>query len=95
MGCIDQRGAGVGSGGAGDAVCMVERRIGKPSRRGDRAAPVDPKGRVFKVLGRRLPPLAMQPGQYGASPRDAILAHGLAQGLENTVQPVIMSRTGS
>ena len=82
MDCIDQRGASVRSGGAGDAL-----RIGKPSRRGNRVSLVDPKGRVFKAPGRRLPPLAMRK----ASPRDAILA----QGLENAVQPVIITRTSS
>ena len=82
MGCIDQRGASVRSGGAGDAL-----RIVKPSRRGNRASLVDPKGRVFKALGHRLPPLAMRK----ASPRDAILA----QDLENTVQSVMITRTGS
>jgi hypothetical protein len=61
--------------------------IAEPSRRGNRASLVDPKGRVFKALGRRLPPLAMRK----ASPRDVILA----QNLENAVQPVIISRTGS
>ena len=88
--CIDQRGGCVRSGCAGDVGSIV-----KHSRRGTRASLVDPKGRVFKGLarglGRRLPPLAMQPGQYGASPHGAILA----QDLENTVQPVIISRTGS
>ena len=82
MGCIDQRDASVRSGGAGDAL-----RIGKPSRRGNRVSLVDPQGRVFKALGRRLPPLAMRK----ASPHDAILA----QGLENAVQPVIITQTGS
>ena len=61
--------------------------IGKPSRRGDRVCLADPEGRVFKALGRRLAPLAMRT----ASRRGAILA----QGLENTVPPVINTRTGS
>jgi hypothetical protein len=61
--------------------------IDKPSRRGNRASWVDPKGRVFKALGRCLPPLAMLP----ASRRSAILA----QDVENAVQPVFISRTGS
>ena len=82
MGCIGQTGARVRSGGAGDAV-----RIGKPSRRGNRACLADPEGRVFKALGRRLAPLAMRP----ASRRGTILA----QGLENAVPPVINTRTGS
>ncbi len=87
MGCIDQRDTSVRSGGAGDAL-----RIGEASRRGNRVSLVDPKGRVFKALGRRLPPLAMRPNTHpGASPRDAILA----QGLENAVQPVIITREGS
>ncbi len=47
----------------------------------------DPTGRVFKALGHRLAPLAMRP----ASRRGTILA----QGLENAVQPVINTRTGS
>ncbi len=82
MGCIDQTDASVRSGGAGDAKC-----IGKPSRRGTRVSVADPKGRVFKALGRRLAPLAMPL----ASRRDPILA----QGLENAVQPVINTPTGS
>ncbi len=87
MGCIDQRDASVRSGGAGDAPGCILGRIGKPSRRGNRVCLVDPKGRVFKALGRRLPPLAMRK----ASPHSAILA----QNLENAVQPVIITRTGS
>ncbi len=55
-------------------------RIGKPSRRGTRVCLADPEGRVFKTLGRR-----------PASRRGTILA----QGLENAVQPVINTRTGS
>ena len=81
-GCIDQGGASVRSGCAGDAVC-----IGKRPRRGNRVSLVDPKGRDFKALGRRLPPLAMRP----ASPRDAILA----QGLEIAVQTISITRAGS
>ena len=52
-----------------------------------RASLVDPQGRVFKGLGRRLAPLAM----HSASPRDTILA----QALENAVRTVSMTRTGS
>ncbi len=55
MGCIDQRDASVGGGGAGDAPECVLGRIGKASR------------------------------------RDAILA----QGLENAVQPMSITRKGS
>ncbi len=44
-------------------------------------------GRVFEAPGRRLPLLAMRQ----ASRRGAILA----QGLENAVQPVTITRTGS
>ena len=54
MDCIDQTNASVRSGCVGDAVC-----IGKRARRGDRVCLVDPEGRVFKALGRRLAPLAM------------------------------------
>ncbi len=82
MGCIDQRAASVRSEGAGAAL-----RIGKPLRRDNQVSLVDPKCRVFKALGRRLPPLAMRK----ASRRDDILA----QGLENTVQPMDSSQTGS
>jgi len=46
------------------------QRIGKRLRRRIRAPLVDPKGRVFKGLGRRPAPLAMHP----ASPRGTILA---------------------
>ena len=93
MDCIGQTDASVRSGGAGDpgsAGGFAEAsagRIGKPSRRGNRVCLADPAGRVFKALGRRLAPLAMRP----ASPRGAILA----QDLENAVQPVINTRTGS
>ncbi len=62
-------------------------RIVEPPRRGNRVSLVDPEGRVFKALGRRLTPLAMDL----ASRRDAILA----QDLENAVQPVDSSQTGS
>jgi len=91
MGCIDPGGASVRSGRAGDAYASLAL-----SRRGNRATWVDPKsrvfrvgpeGRMFKVLGRRLPPLAMRK----ASRRSAILA----QDLENAVQPMFISRTGS
>ena len=79
---IDQGGAGVRSGRAGDALRIVKR-----TRRRTRVSLVDPKGRVFKGLGRRPTPLAMPP----ASPRDAILA----QALENTVMTISITRTGS
>ncbi len=82
MGSIDQGGAGVRSGRAGDA----ERIVKRPRRRTG-ASLVDPQGRVFKGLGRRLAPLAMRP----ASPRDAILA----QSLDNAVLPISIARTGS
>ncbi len=82
MGCIGQTDARVRSGGAGDAG-----PIGKPSRRGNRAYPADPQGRVFKALGRRPAPLAMRE----ALRRGTVLA----QGLENPVQPVTNARTGS
>ncbi len=68
MGSIDQGGAGVRSGRAGDAGCIVKRL-----RRRARASLVDPQHRVFKGLGRRLAPLAMR----RTSPRDAILAEPL------------------
>ena len=80
--CIDQRSARVRRGCAGDAGGIV-----KHPRRGARASPVDPKGRVLKALGRRPAPLAMPP----ASPRDA----ALAQDLKNTVQTVSITRAGS
>ncbi len=79
---IDQGGAGVRSGRAGDTL-----RIGKRSRRRTRASVVDPQGRVFKGLGRRPVPLAMPP----ASPRGGILA----QALENAVLTVSIPRTDS
>ena len=82
MGCIDQGDASVRSGGAGDALRIVE-----PPRRGNRVSLVDPEGPVFKVLGRRLAPLAMRK----ASRRNAILA----QDLENAVQPMSNSQAGS
>ena len=82
MGSIDQGGAGVMSGRVGDTG-----RIAKRPRRRTGASLVDPLGRVFKGLGRRLAPLAMRP----ASPRDAILA----QALENAVLPISITRTGS
>ena len=82
MGCIDPGGTSVRSGGAGDALASLAL-----SRRGNRASWVDPQGRVFKALGRRLPPLAMLP----ASRRSAILA----QDLDNAVQPVFISQTDS
>ena len=81
MGCIDPGGASAGSGGASDAWASLAL-----SRRGNRASWVDPKGLVFKALGRRLPPLAMLP----ASRRGVILV----QYLENAVQPMFIPRTG-
>ena len=82
MSCIDQGGASVRSGWAGDAL----RRIKRP-RRGDRLALIDPKGHLFKALGRRLTPFAMRQ----ASRRDAILA----QDLESMVQITTISWTDS
>ena len=81
-GCIDQGKASVRSGCAGDALRIVKR-----PRRGNRLALIDPKGHLFKALGRRPAPLAMN----AASRRDAVLA----QGLEKTVQPVNISQKGS
>ncbi len=75
MGSIDQGGAGVRSGRAGNAGRFVKR-----PRRRVRASLVDPQGRVFKGLCRRL-----------ASPRDAILA----QDLESAVRAIGITRTGS
>jgi len=80
--CIDQGNASVRSGWAGDALRIVKR-----PRRGNRVSLIDPEGRDFKTLGRRLTPLAMRP----ASRRDAILA----QGLEITVQITTISWTDS
>ncbi len=82
MGSIDQGGACVRSGRAGDAGRIVKR-----PRRRVRASLVDPQGRVFKGLCRRLAPLAMRL----ASPRDAILA----QDLESAVRAISTTRTGS
>ena len=82
MGCIDPGCASVRSGGAGDAGASSSLRDAAIAHPGSTR-----EGRVFEVLGRRLPPLAMRP----ASRRTAILA----QGLENSVQPVIIARTGS
>jgi len=82
MSCIGQTDARVRSGGAGDALPIV-----KPSGRGTRVCLADPQGRVFKALGRRPAPLAMRQ----ASRRGTVLA----QGLENPVQPVTITRTGS
>ncbi len=80
MGSIDQGGACVRSGRAGDAGRIVKR----PRRRA-RASLVYPRGRVFNGLGRRPAVLAMR----RASPRDAILA------LENAVLPISIARTDS
>ena len=82
MSCIDQGNASVRSGCAGDALRIVKR----PGR-GNRVTLIDPKGRLFQALGRRLTPLAMRK----ASRRDAILA----QGLENAVQSITITQTGS
>ncbi len=82
MGCIDPGCPRVRSGGAGDAGASSSLRdaaLGHPGS--------TPEGRVFKAPGRRLSLLTMPP----ASPRNAILA----QGLENAVQPVSITRTGS
>ncbi len=82
MNCIDPGGASARSGGAGDAGASS-------SLRDAAIAPPGPTrtGRVFEAPGRRLPSRAMRP----ASRRGAILA----QGLENAVQPVTITRTGS
>ncbi len=80
--CIDQRDARVRRGCAGDAGSIVKR-----PRRGSHVSLVDPKGHIFKALGRRLVPLAMLP----ASPRGSILA----QGLENMVQIISITQIGS
>ncbi len=80
--CIDRRGARVRRCCAGDAGSIV-----KQPQRGTRGSPVDPKGRVLKGLERRPPPLAMPP----ESTRDTLLA----QTLENTVQSISITRTGS
>ena len=82
MSCIDQGKASVRSGCAGDALRIVKR-----PRRGNRVSLVDPKGRLFKALGCRSTPLAMD----AASRRDAILA----QGIERAMQPTTISQTGS
>ena len=63
------------------------QRIVKRSRRRTRDSLVDPKGRVFKGLRRRLAPLAM----HSASPRDTILA----QAFENAVMAISIARTDS
>ena len=82
MNCIDRRGVRVRRGCAGDAGGIV-----KQPQRDTRASQVDPKGRVVKGLGRRPAPLAMPP----ASPRTSLLA----QTLENAVQSISITRTGS
>ena len=79
---IDQGRASARSGRAGDVLRIVKR-----PRRRTRASLVDPKGRVFKGLGRRLATLTMR----RASPCDAILA----QALENAVRSVTIPRIGS
>jgi len=82
MRCVDQGSPSVRSGGAGDAG-----RIVKPSRRGNRASLVNPKGRAFKALGRRHPALAM---------REASRRAGfLAQDLESAAQHVMNPQIGS
>ncbi len=82
MCCIDPGGASAGSGGAGDAGAS-------PSLRDAAIAPPGSTrgGRVFEAPEGRLPLLAMRP----ASRHNAILARGL----ENAVQPVTITRTGS
>ncbi len=80
--CIDQRNAHVRRGCAGDAGSIVKR-----PRRSKRVSLVDPKGRVLKGLGCRPASLAMP----SASPRDTILT----QTLENAVQTISITRTGS
>ncbi len=62
-------------------------RLGTPSGRGNRFGLADPAGRVFQALGRRPAPLAMRT----ASRRGTILA----QDLENAVQSVTNTQTGS
>ncbi len=82
MNCIGQRVVRVRRGCAGDAGGIV-----KQPQRGTRVSLVDPKGRVLKGLGRRPAPLAMPP----ASPRNSLLT----QTLENAVQSISITRTGS
>ncbi len=82
MDCIGPGCPSVRSGGAGDAGASSSLRDAAIGHPGPTRA-----GRVFKALGRRLPLLTMPP----ASPRNAILA----QDLENAVQPMIITRTGS
>ncbi len=82
MVCIDPGGASARSGGADDAGSSSSLRDAAIAHPGSTR-----KGRVFENPGRRLPLLAMRP----ASRRNAILARGL----ENAVQPVTITRTGS
>ncbi len=82
MGCIDPGGASARSGGAGDAGASSSLRDAAIAPPGATRT-----GRVFEAPGRRLPLLAMR----SASRRNAILARGL----ENAVQPVTITRTGS
>ncbi len=83
MDCIDPGCASAKSGGAGDAGAS-------PSLRDAAIAPPGSTrtGRVFEAPGHRLPSLG---DRSPASRRNAILARGL----ENAVQPVTMTRTGS
>ena len=82
MRCVDQGSPSVRSGGAGDAG-----RIVKPSRRGNRASLVNPKGRVLEALGRRQPALAM--------PKASRRTGFLAQDLESAAQCVMNTQIGS
>ncbi len=80
--CIEQRTVHVRRGCAGDAGGIV-----KQPRRGTRGSLLDPKGPVLKGLERRPASLAMPL----TSPRNTILV----QTLENGVQAISITRTGS
>ncbi len=82
MCCVDPGSPSVRSGGADDAG-----RIVKPSRRGNRASEINPKGRAFKALGRRRPTLAMRKASRRAG--------FLAQDLESAAQCVMNTQIGS
>ncbi len=82
MCCIDPGGASARSGGAGDAGASSSLRDAAIAHPGPTRT-----GRGFEAPGHRLPLLVMRP----ASRRNAILARGL----ENAVQPVTITRTGS